>query len=160
MARATTGSDNKSSDDDYIPDTRGWRPTYSNSKEDEEPKYVSKGKQNACYSVNLKSQNKVGALVDRGANGGIAGSNTSIILRSGKKIDLCGVNNHTIRNLKIGTAGAVVKTTKGEAILVMYQCALMPNTKTIHSSGQLELHGNTVQDKSPNLDMGHQSSQQ
>jgi hypothetical protein len=61
--------------------------------------------------VNLKSQqSKAGGLVDRGANGGIAGSDTSVISRSGKKIDLCGVNNHTIRNLKIGTAGAVVKS--------------------------------------------------
>jgi hypothetical protein len=92
--------------------------------------------------------------VDRGANGGIAGSDTSVISRSGKKIDLCGVDNHTIRNLEIGTAGAVVKTTEGEAILVMHQYALMPDTKTIHSSGQLEHHGNTVQDKSPKFGHG------
>jgi hypothetical protein len=38
MARATTGSDDKSSDNDNIIDTRGWRPTYSDSKENEVPK--------------------------------------------------------------------------------------------------------------------------
>jgi hypothetical protein len=129
--------------------------TYSNSNEENKPKYQRKSKKRTTrYSVNLKSRNKIGAFVDQGANGGIAGSDTSIILRSGKRIDLCGVDNHTIRNLEIGTAGAVVKTTKGEVILVMHQYALMPDTKTIHSSGQLEHYGNTVQDKSPKFGHG------
>jgi hypothetical protein len=70
-------------------------------------------------------------LVDRGANGGIVGNICQIITRTGKHIDLCGVDDHTVSNLKLVTAGAVVMPQKGPIIIVANQCARMANGKTI-----------------------------
>ena len=51
-------------------------------------------------------------------------------------------------DIPIVTAGGVVNTQKGEVILVMNQYASVRNGKTIHSSGQIESFGVTVDDKS------------
>ena len=51
-------------------------------------------------------------------------------------------------DIPIVTAGGVVNTQKGEVILVMNQYASIRKGKTIHSSGQLESFGATVDDKS------------
>ena len=71
--------------------------------------------------------------MDRGANGGIAVSDTRIIdpeLDQGS-IDLCGIDNHTVRNLKIVTVGAVANSSWGEIIIILFQLASMPDGKTI-----------------------------
>ena len=87
------------------------------------------------------------ALVDRGANGCIAGSSMAVIERTGKKIDLSGIDDHTVRNLEIVTAGGVVKTQKGDVIMIIHQAAHMPDAKTIISAGQLEWFRNIINDK-------------
>ena len=53
--------------------------------------------------------------MDRGANGRIAGSDTQVITPSpsDRMIDLSGVDDHTVRNLRIVSAGAHVHTDKG-----------------------------------------------
>ena len=53
---------------------------------------------------------KRGALVDRGANGGICGNDVRIISKTGRSVDVQGINNHQITDIPIVTAGAVVKT--------------------------------------------------
>ena len=63
-------------------------------------------------------------------------------------MDIQGIDNHCLPNIPIVTAGAVVKTQHGEIILVMNQYASVCTDKTIHSSGQLEAFGHTVDDKS------------
>ena len=99
--------------------------------------------------VNVKERRlKYAALVDRGANGGIAGRDTRLIKKLDQTIDLTGVNDHTVRNLDIVQAGAVVSTQHGEIIIVLNQYAWMPDSKTIHSSGQLEHYKNVINDKS------------
>jgi hypothetical protein len=46
--------DDKSEDEDDVPDTRGWQPAYSDSEEEDEPKYKRKSKKKTThYSVNL-----------------------------------------------------------------------------------------------------------
>jgi hypothetical protein len=62
-----------------------------------------------------------------------------------------GIDNHQIVDIPIVTAGAVVKTQRGEVIIFLYQYAYTGNTgngKTIHSSGQLEWYKQEVDDKS------------
>ena len=46
-----------------------------------------------------------GALVDRGANGGVAGADTRLIRASGRHADITGIDNHKIKNVAIGTCG-------------------------------------------------------
>jgi hypothetical protein len=56
--------------------------------------------------------------------------------------------NHRLTDIPIVTAGTVVKTQRGEVILIMNQYAHMGQGKIIHSSAQLEVHGMDVNDKS------------
>ena len=91
----------------------------------------------------------IGALVDRGANGGIAGSDTRVIYRTKKTIALSGIDNHIVRNLELVHAATVVKSQAGEVILVMRQFTYMPDGKTIMGPIQMEHYGCIVQDISP-----------
>jgi hypothetical protein len=70
-------------------------------------------------------------------------------------IDLSGIDNHTVRNLAIVTAGAVVRTNLGEIIIILHQAADMTSdSRTILSAGQLESFGCTIHDKSPVITTG------
>ena len=104
---------------------------------------------NVTYVLSQTQQKKCGALIDRGTNGRIAGSDTCIInMHPTRKVDVQGIDNHYLPDIPIVTAGGVVNTQKGEVILVMNQYASVRKGKTIHSSGQLESFGTTVDDKS------------
>ena len=98
-----------------------------------------------CHS---RVRKQCGALVDRGANGGICGSDVRVIARTGRTVDIQGIDEHQIVDIPIVTAGAVVSTQRGPVILVMHQYAYIGRGKTIHSSGQMEMFQNDVNDKS------------
>jgi hypothetical protein len=99
-------------------------------------------------SVNLnKLDRHWNALVDRGANGCIAGRDTRIIRKTTQTVDLSGIDNHTVRNLDIVQAGGVTRTQHGDAIVVINQAAYMPDGKTILSSPQIEHFKCTVNDR-------------
>jgi len=91
----------------------------------------------------------IGALVDRGANGGIAGSDTRVIYRTGNTIALSGIDNHIVRNLELVHAATVVKSQVGEVILIMRQFTYMPDGKTIMGPVQMEHYGCIVKDVTP-----------
>jgi hypothetical protein len=61
------------------------------------------------------------ALIDRGANGGVAGSDTWHIDKSLCSVHIQGINDHMIKDVPIGTVGAVVNTQRGEVIAIMHQ---------------------------------------
>ena len=89
----------------------------------------------------------LGALIDRGANGGIAGTDTRIIARTRHYCDLSGIDNHEMTHVPIVTAGAKVRTNRGYVILIMHNYAKVPNHKTIHSAHQLADNGVKVDDR-------------
>ena len=92
------------------------------------------------------------ALIDRGANGSIAGSDMKVISRTEKTIDLSGIDDHTVRNVPLVTAGGVVATPQGDVLLILHQMADMTrDSKTIISAVQLEAFGCKVYEKSPKL---------
>jgi hypothetical protein len=64
---------------------------------------------------------KRGALVDRGANGGLVGNDIRIMCTTDREVDVSGIGNHQMTNLRIVTAGGVVSTQHGEVLLVMHQ---------------------------------------
>jgi hypothetical protein len=78
------------------------------------------------------------ALIDRGANGCIAGSDMTRLLSTGNTIDLSGIVDHTVRNLELVQAGGVTQTPQGDIIIIINQTAWMPDGRTIISTGQLE----------------------
>ena len=79
------------------------------------------------------------SLIDRGANGGIAGNDMRLIcFDRDRTINVQGIDNHQLPHLKIGTFGATVNTQNGPVILIFNQYAYHGSGKTIHSSLQLE----------------------
>jgi hypothetical protein len=89
---------------------------------------------------------RTGALIDPGANGGIAGNDVWIINHTGRQVDVQGIDNHQIVNIPIVTTGAVVKTQSSEVIIILHQYAYTGKGKTIHSSGQLEWYKQEADD--------------
>jgi hypothetical protein len=58
------------------------------------------------------------ALIDRGANGGVAGSDTWLIDKSLHSVHIQGIDDHIIKDVPIGTVGAVINTQRGEVIAI------------------------------------------
>ncbi len=106
------------------------------------------------YSVSLHKLHRVGSLVDRGANGGIAGDDVCIIEKSDQTVDVRGIDNHQITNIPIVTAGRVVKTQHGPVVAILHQYIYTGQGKTIHSSGQLKWYKNDVNDRSVKVASG------
>ena len=92
------------------------------------------------------------SLIDRGANGGIAGDDMRLIcFDKDRRINVQGIDNHQLPQLKIGTFGATVNTQNGPVILIFNQYAYHGKGKTIHSSLQLEDNSVAVDDKSKRM---------
>ena len=110
------------------------------------------------YTVSRHQNNQSikNALIDRGANGGMAGEGMKIIAVTDRKVDVSGIDNHELTGLKIVTAGGVVKSQRGEVIAIIHQMAHVPGGKTIISSPQLEHFGIDVDDKNQKLQKGKQ----
>ena len=62
-----------------------------------------------------------------------------------KTANVTGIEDHTVQGLPIA---GLVETQKGKVIVILHQYAIYGKGKTIHSSAQLEFHGNNVCDKS------------
>jgi hypothetical protein len=94
------------------------------------------------YSISShQCSNDRGALIDRGANGGIAGSDVCIIekvLESNdetRTVDVCGIDNHgELTSIPIVNDGGVVLSQHGKVIAIMNQYAYTGRSKSIHSS--------------------------
>ncbi len=100
------------------------------------------------YSVSNHRTSSQKSLVDRGANGGVAGNDVCVIHRTDRQVDIQGIDNHQLTDVAIGTIGGVVTTQKGPVIAVMHQYALFGKGNTIHAPGQLEWYKCNVNDKS------------
>jgi hypothetical protein len=96
------------------------------------------------------------SLIDRGANGGVAGTDIRVIFKTGRTVDIRGIYNHQCTNIDIGTVGEVIQTQKSPVIGIMHQYALLNKGATIHSPYQFEWYKNDVNDKSINVPGGLQ----
>jgi hypothetical protein len=96
------------------------------------------------------------ALIDCGANSGVAGSDTWLIDKSLRSVHIQGIDNHMIKDVPIGTVSAVVNTQRGEVIAIMNQYAYTGKGSTIHSSSQLEWCGNDINNRSIKIEGGKQ----
>ena len=99
------------------------------------------------------------SLVDRGANGGVAGDDVRVIFKTARNVDIRGIDNHQVTNIPIGTVGGVVTSQKGPIIVIMHQYALLGKGSSIHSPCQLEAYHNDVNDKSVHVKGGLQRIQ-
>ena len=96
----------------------------------------------------LKQIKQNGSLIDRGANGGLVGSDVRVLSTSSKKCTVTGIDNHEIPGLDLVQCTALVQTNHGMVNLIMNEYAYYGRGHSIHSSGQIEWYKNIVDDKS------------
>ena len=77
-------------------------------------------------------------LMDRGANGGLAGSDMRVIYKTHRKINISGIDNHEVTGLDVVTAATLLNTSLGKVIGIFNEYAYLGKGSSIHSSGQLE----------------------
>ena len=87
-------------------------------------------------------------LVDRGANGGLAGSDMRVIHKTHRKINIQGIDNHEVTGLDVVTAATLLNTSQGKVIGIFKEYAYLGKGSSIHSSGQLEWFKTNVDEKS------------
>ena len=100
------------------------------------------------FRVSAHSSTKAATLVDRGANGGMAGSDVRLIETGERCADVSGINDHQISNLPISTVAGLVQTQHGPVVAIIHQVAYHGKGSTILSSGQMEAYKIKVDDRS------------
>eukprot|EP00934_Nitzschia_sp_Nitz4_P008068 Nitzschia sp. Nitz4//scaffold70_size99833//3673//6700//NITZ4_004582-RA/size99833-snap-gene-0.139-mRNA-1//-1//CDS//3329557096//8058//frame0 len=88
------------------------------------------------------------SLVDRGANGGIAGDDVRIIAKTDRRVDISGIDSHEVNDIPIVSVGGVVQSQAGPLLLIFHQYGSLGRGKSIHSSLRLESFGTQVFDMS------------
>ena len=87
-------------------------------------------------------------LVDRGANGGLAGSDMRVIHKTHRKINIQGIDNHEVTGLDVVTAATLLNTSQGKVIGIFNEYAYLGKGSSVHSSGQREWFKTNVDEKS------------
>ena len=87
-------------------------------------------------------------MVDRGANGGIAGSDMHVIHKTHRKINIQGIDNHEVTGLDVVTAATLLNTSQGKVIGIFNKYVYLGKGSSIHSSGQLEWFKTNVDEES------------
>ena len=75
------------------------------------------------YHIAQTSKSKQGSLVDRGANGGLAGSDVRILSRSSRTCTVTGIDSHELQGHDVVQCAAVVETNHGIVNLIMNEYA-------------------------------------
>ena len=101
------------------------------------------------YNLSKHRRHPKASLVDRGANGGMAGNDVRLISTdsAGRKADVSGIDDHEVTNLPISTVAGLVQSDRGPVVVLMHQYAYYGKGPTIHSALQIEHHKNTVDDR-------------
>ena len=100
------------------------------------------------YHIAQASQAKHGSFLDRGANGGVAGSDVRILSRSSRKCTVTGIDSHELQGLDVVQCAALVETNHGIVNLIRNEYASYGKGLTIHPSGQIQWFKNSVDDRS------------
>lgn len=125
--------------------------TSSKSYQDKKPNTRSAKTHEVTYTVSKHARvDKLYSLMDRGCNGGMAGSDVKWVKECGSGRSACvkGIGGHEIKNLPIGTVAGVLKTQLGPVVGIFHQYAYHGKGRTVHSCGQIEHFRNLVDDRS------------
>ena len=87
-------------------------------------------------------------LIDRGANGGLAGADMRVIHTTPRKINTVGIDDHELTGLNVVTAATLFDTQKGPIIGVFHEYAHLGKGRSIHAAGQMEWFNCQVDDRS------------
>ena len=87
-------------------------------------------------------------LIDRGANGGLAGADMRVIHTTPRKINIVGIDDHELTGLNVVTAATLLDTKKGPIIGVFHEYAHLGQGRSIHAASQMEWFNCQVDDRS------------
>ena len=87
-------------------------------------------------------------LIDRRANGGLAGDDMRVIHTTPRKINIVGIDDHELTGLNVVTAATLLDTQKGPIIGVFHEYAHLGKGRSIHAAGQMEWFNCQVDDRS------------
>ena len=87
-------------------------------------------------------------LIDRGANGGLAGADMRVIHTTPRKINIVGIDAHGLTDLNVVTAATLLDTQKGPIIGVFHENAHLGKGRSIHAASQMEWFNCKVDDRS------------
>ena len=91
------------------------------------------------YHVSKHSSSYYGFLIDRGANGGLAGSDVRILERTGRTVSVTGIGNLELPGLDLVTCDSLLNTNHDKVILIMHEYAYYsickPSTLLVKLSG-------------------------
>ena len=87
--------------------------------------------------MGIVSASSYGALVDRGANGSLAGPDVHVLERTGRKVSVTGIDDHEVPGLDILTCVALIHTNHGKVNMLMHEYAYYGRGNTIHSPCQI-----------------------
>ena len=97
--------------------------------------------------VFTRADHSTNHLIDRGANGGLAGADMRI-QTAHRKINIVGIDDHELTGLHLVTAAALLDTQKGPMIGIFHEHAHLGKGKSIHAAGQMEWFHCQVDDRS------------
>ena len=87
-------------------------------------------------------------MVDREANGGLAGADMRILQKTERKINTVGIDDHELTGLDVVTAAALFNTQKGLVIGTFLEFAHHGKERSIQAAGQMEWFDCKVDDRS------------
>ena len=89
------------------------------------------------YHVAQANQATHGSFVDRGVNGGLAGSDVTVLNTSSRKCTITGIDNHELPGPDLVQCAALVDTNYGIVNVIMNEYGYHGRGHSIHSSGQM-----------------------
>ena len=87
-------------------------------------------------------------MIDRGADGGLAGADMQVLQKTHRKINIVGIDDHELTGLNVVTAAALLDTQKCPIIGIFHEYAHLGRSRSIHAAGQMELFNCKVDDRS------------
>ena len=97
----------------------------------------------SSYHISKHSASSYGSLVDRGANGGLAGADVRVLERTGRKLSVTGKDDREPPGLDIVTCVVLIQTNHGKVNMLML-------TEVWHmahfwvSYGRCTIHGSPI----------------
>lgn len=97
-------------------------------------------------SINKSVTIPTGSLIDGGANGGLSGSDVTVISETLLTADITGIGDSKLQQIPLCTVAGLIQSQHGPIIGIFHQYAHYGSGKTIHSVSQLRHFGTIVDD--------------
>ena len=83
----------------------------------------------------MHSASSFGSLVDRGANGGLAGADVHVLKITGRKVSVTGITDHELPGLDIVTCVGLIQTYHRKVSLMDTMAEAIPSILLVRLNG-------------------------